>query len=87
MATKMLKENPSLKASSISRPIVTNALTHGLSLVADLFVNDEDTILLPTHNWGNYKLILIQDIRQILKLMLFSSRWTLYNKLTCIYFR
>ena len=48
MATKMLKENPSLKASSISRPIVTNALTHGLSLVADLFVNDEDTILLPT---------------------------------------
>lgn len=54
---KMLKENPSLKASSISRPIVTNALTHGLSLVADLFVNDEDTILLPTHNWGNYKLI------------------------------
>ena len=57
MATKMLKENPSLKASSISRPIVTNALTHGLSLVADLFVNDEDTILLPTHNWGNYKLI------------------------------
>ena len=74
MATKMLKENPSLKASSISRPIVTNALTHGLSLVADLFVNDEDTILLPTHNWGNYKLILIQDIRQILKLMLFSIK-------------
>ena len=36
---------------------MTNALTHGLSLVADLFVNDEDTILLPTHNWGNYKLI------------------------------
>ncbi|MFO5603391.1 aminotransferase class I/II-fold pyridoxal phosphate-dependent enzyme, partial [Klebsiella pneumoniae] len=37
--------------------IVTNALTHGLSLVADLFINSGDTILLPEHNWGNYKLV------------------------------
>lgn len=41
----------------MSRPIVTNALTHGLSLVGDLFVNQGDTILLPEHNWGNYKLV------------------------------
>lgn len=54
---KMLKENPDLKSKSISRPIVTNALTHGLSLVADLFVDTDDTVLLPTHNWGNYKLV------------------------------
>ncbi len=43
----------------MSRPIVTNALTHGLSLVGDLFVNQGDTILLPEHNWGNYKLVSI----------------------------
>lgn len=54
---KMLNENPDLTSDSISRPIVTNALTHGLSLVADLFVESGDTILLPEHNWGNYKLI------------------------------
>ena len=54
---KILKENPDLTKDVISRPIVTNALTHGLSLVADLFVNPDDTILLPTHNWGNYKLV------------------------------
>lgn len=54
---KILKENPDLTMDVISRPIVTNALTHGLSLVADLFVNPDDTILLPTHNWGNYKLV------------------------------
>ena len=54
---KMLKENPDLSQDAISRPIVTNALTHGLSLVADLFVNPNDTILLPNHNWGNYKLV------------------------------
>ncbi|MFI8613212.1 aminotransferase class I/II-fold pyridoxal phosphate-dependent enzyme [Staphylococcus capitis] len=54
---KMLNENPDLSKEAISRPIVTNALTHGLSLVADLFVDENDTILLPTHNWGNYKLM------------------------------
>ena len=34
----MLKENPDLSKETITRPIVTNALTHGLSLIADLFV-------------------------------------------------
>lgn len=54
---KMLKDNPDLTKEVMTRPIVTNALTHGLSLVADLFINSGDTILLPEHNWGNYKLI------------------------------
>ena len=54
---KMLKENPDLNATDMTRPILTNALTHGLSLVADMFIDSGDTILLPTHNWGNYKLV------------------------------
>ncbi|MGJ5713346.1 aminotransferase class I/II-fold pyridoxal phosphate-dependent enzyme [Staphylococcus auricularis] len=54
---KMLKENPDLDASQISKPLVTNALTHGLSLIGDLFVDRGDTLLLPNHNWGNYKLV------------------------------
>ena len=53
---KILKDNPDLSSNDISKPIVTNALTHGLSLAGDLFVNAQDTILLPEHNWGNYKL-------------------------------
>ena len=36
---KMLKENPSLAGKSFGNPIVTNALTHGLSIVADLFAD------------------------------------------------
>ena len=47
----MLRDNPDLSIDNMSRPIVTNALTHGLSLVGDLFVNQGDTILLPEHNW------------------------------------
>lgn len=54
---KMLQENPSLKDKSISNPIVTNALTHGLSIVADLFVDENDAFVLPDKLWGNYNLI------------------------------
>lgn len=54
---KMLKESPSLKDKSFSNPIVTNALTHGLSIVADLFIDENDPLVLPDKLWGNYNLI------------------------------
>lgn len=50
------KKNPSLQAK-ISLPIVTNALTHGLSLAGFLFVNPGDKILVTDKFWGNYRLI------------------------------
>ncbi|MCG3084717.1 aminotransferase class I/II-fold pyridoxal phosphate-dependent enzyme, partial [Anoxybacillus sp. LAT27] len=37
-------------------PIVTNALTHGLSVVADLFAGPGDAVILPDKNWENYEL-------------------------------
>lgn len=54
---KMLRENPSLDDKSIGLPITTNALTHGLSLAADLFVDENDAIILPDKYWGNYHTI------------------------------
>ena len=54
---KQLAESPSLRDKQIGRPIVTNALTHGLTLVGDLFVDEDDTILLPDKFWGNYRMI------------------------------
>lgn len=51
---KLLKDNPSLRNKHFGMPIVTNALTHGLSIVADLFVDENDTIILPDKYWGNY---------------------------------
>ena len=53
---KMLLENPSVVGSSISNPIVTNALTHGLSIVADLFAGPGDRVILPDKNWENYEM-------------------------------
>ncbi|KAA0259007.1 aminotransferase class I/II-fold pyridoxal phosphate-dependent enzyme [Deferribacter autotrophicus] len=53
---KMVKENPSLQGKYIGLPIVTNALTHGLSIVADLFVDEGDYVVTPDKFWGNYRL-------------------------------
>jgi len=54
---KMIIDNPSLKGKSFSNPIVTNALTHGLSIVADLFFDENDALVLPDKLWGNYNFI------------------------------
>jgi aspartate/methionine/tyrosine aminotransferase len=53
---KALAENPSLRGKAIGLPIVTSAITHGLSLVGDLFVDPGDRIVLPDKLWGNYRL-------------------------------
>lgn len=53
---KMLEENPSLQGKSLGLPIVTNALTHGLSIVADLFADAGDAVIIPDKNWENYEL-------------------------------
>ncbi len=54
---KMIIENPSLTNKSFSYPIVTNALTHGLSIIADLFIDENDPLVLPDKLWGNYTFI------------------------------
>jgi aspartate/methionine/tyrosine aminotransferase len=53
---KMFAENPSLAGKSISLPVVTSAITHGLALLGDLFVDPGDCIVLPDKLWGNYRL-------------------------------
>ncbi|KWX74592.1 aminotransferase class I/II-fold pyridoxal phosphate-dependent enzyme [Paenibacillus jilunlii] len=53
---KMLRETPSLEGKSFGNPIATNALTHGLSIVADLFADQGDAVIYPDKNWENYEL-------------------------------
>jgi aspartate/methionine/tyrosine aminotransferase len=53
---KQLEENPSQRGKAVGLPIVTSALTHGLAIVGDLFVEPGDVILLPDQLWGNYRL-------------------------------
>ena len=55
-AEKQRSETPSLGAHPTSTPVVTNALTHGLSVIGDLFLDPGDEVLTSDLHWENYNL-------------------------------
>lgn len=52
------EKNASLAGVELSLPVVTNALTHGISMAGYLFANKEDEVIVPDLFWGNYNLTL-----------------------------
>ena len=52
------KKNPSLGNTEISLPVVTNALTHGISMAGYMFCNSADQVIVPDLFWENYTLTL-----------------------------
>ncbi|MBU2512226.1 aminotransferase class I/II-fold pyridoxal phosphate-dependent enzyme [bacterium] len=53
---KLVKTNPTLKGKHFSTPMVTSALTHGLCIAGDLFVGQNDVVIIPDKLWGVYRL-------------------------------
>jgi len=53
----LVKKNPSLAGKSFSLPVVTSALTHGLSMSAYMFCDSGDRVIFPDLYWENYDLI------------------------------
>ncbi|MBW1683225.1 MAG: aminotransferase class I/II-fold pyridoxal phosphate-dependent enzyme, partial [Deltaproteobacteria bacterium] len=53
----LFEKNPSLADKRISLPVVSHAITHGLSVLSDVWVDPGDVIVLPDKMWGNYNLI------------------------------
>lgn len=51
------EKNPSLKGKELSLPVVTNALTHALSIAGYLFLDPDDKVIVSDLFWGNYNLI------------------------------
>ncbi|UCF72373.1 MAG: aminotransferase class I/II-fold pyridoxal phosphate-dependent enzyme [Deltaproteobacteria bacterium] len=71
----MVRKNPSLAGKPISLPIVTNAITHGLSVTAEIWIDENDVIILPDKIWGNYNLIFaVLHGAKIRQYPLFSSQ-------------
>jgi aspartate/methionine/tyrosine aminotransferase len=54
---EMLQKNPSLAGKATSLPVVVAGLTHGIAVVADLFVGAGDAVLMPDLCWDNYWLV------------------------------
>ena len=55
--TMQVEKNPSMAKVKSSTPVVTNALTHGLRVCAELFADPEDELVIPDLYWDNYELI------------------------------
>ena len=51
-------KNLGLANIELSLPVVTNALTHGISMAGYLFLNAGDEVIVPDLFWGNYNLTL-----------------------------
>lgn len=53
----LVAKNPLLANKRFSLPIVTNGVTHALSLLADLFIGKNDTVIVTDKYWENYNLV------------------------------
>ena len=71
----LIKKNPSLEGKEISLPIVSNGVTHGLSVVAEMWIDPQDILVLPDKMWGNYNLIFaVRRGAQIVNYPLFDTK-------------
>ncbi|MDT4762638.1 aminotransferase class I/II-fold pyridoxal phosphate-dependent enzyme [Sphaerochaeta sp. PS] len=71
---ELYRKNPSLVGKEISLPIVTGGLTHGLSLLGQLFFQEGDTLVVPDLAWDNYELIFAHQLNATIE------TFPLYNK-------
>ncbi len=54
--SEMRKKNPSMAQATTSLPVVTCGLTHAISIAAALFLDKDESIIVPDMYWGNYNL-------------------------------
>ncbi len=72
--TMIYEKNPSLNNVELSLPVVTNALTHGISMAGYLFLDAGDEVIVPDLFWGNYNLTLANAYNaKLVKFNLFKN--------------
>ena len=70
----LYRRNPSLSGKEISLPVVTHAITHGLSVFSDMWIDPGNVVILPDKMWGNYNLIFsVRRGAQIVRYPLFNN--------------
>jgi aspartate/methionine/tyrosine aminotransferase len=52
----LFEKNPGLTGKSISLPVVSGGITHGVSLFADMWIDPGDAVVMPDMMWGNYNM-------------------------------
>ncbi|MBU0970270.1 MAG: aminotransferase class I/II-fold pyridoxal phosphate-dependent enzyme [Proteobacteria bacterium] len=78
--TNLYKKNPSLGNLAISLPVVTSGITHGVSVLSDMWVNKGDVIVLPDMMWGNYTMTFcVRNAAKIVHYKAYDSELTRFN--------
>jgi aspartate/methionine/tyrosine aminotransferase len=55
---EIYRKTPSLGSFAVSTPVVVPGLTAGISILADLFLDEGDRVVVPELFWDNYPLVL-----------------------------
>jgi len=73
-------KNPSLKNIKISLPVVTSGITHGVSILSDMWVDTNDVIVLPDMMWGNYTMTFcVRNSGRIVHYKAYDDQLTRFN--------
>jgi len=78
--TELFKKNPSLKNKKSSLPVVTSGITHGISILSDMWIDKNDVIILPDMFWGNYSLTFcVRNSARIVHYSAYDDKLTRFN--------
>jgi len=76
----LYKKNPSLENQAISLPVVTSGITHGVSIVSDMWIDKGDVIVLPDMMWGNYNMTFcVRNSAKIVHFKTYDENLTKFN--------
>ncbi len=76
----LFQKNPSLEGSVVSLPVVTSGITHGVSVFSDMWVNNEDVIVMPDMMWGNYNMTFtVRNHAKIVHFKAYDDALTRFN--------
>ena len=74
------RKNPSLNDKKLSLPVVTSGITHGISILSDMWVDKNDVIILPDMFWGNYTLTFcVRNSARIVHYSAYDDKLTRFN--------
>ncbi len=77
---ELYKKNPTLKNKETSLPVVTSGITHGLSILSDMWIDPDDVIVMPDMMWGNYNMIFcVRNNARIIHYKAYDDQLTRFN--------
>ncbi len=77
---EIFRKNPGLAGRETSLPVVTSGITHGISILSDMWIDPGDVIVMPDMIWGNYNMTFcVRNQARIVQFKTFDDELTQFN--------